>query len=396
MTRRPQTALVLLMLTFSTVGPSGFGATRGAEGTILAYDATGYKGAVWKIVRGADKENGDAEFRSITGWDANDFLIAGCSKNSVLFRRYRNGTWSSQILPINGHYAEYRTQCCGRGAFLFSYSGRSGERLSLYEGATETQLGDWSGLGLHCVSAFGRAAIYRFGSRTYLHPCCYDRPSQHESQVFETDGTAIEEISRGKKGYFIKDPTGKEAGLTAGSIAVVHAPNAAVRIGVGNYEAGVAGKTWKTSIATLRDGVWTLDKVLPFETGMVVAAWAHSEGELIICGQRGAYIYEKGQSRTVNLPGNQAPRCAWGKDLKNFFILTRSGTVLHFVENELREEVADPDLRKDASAQTSGTPEGNEKLFGGQQQFRDVWVSPDGVVYAVRSRDLYSLAPTSF
>jgi hypothetical protein len=393
--RHPEnvTPRLLVLILWAFFVHAAFGATRGGEDTVLIYDAVTYKGASWKIIRDADTEEGEALFRSITGWDRKNFLILGCSRSKVLFRRYSKGVWSSKTLPIEGRYAEYRARMCGQDTFLFAYGGRSGNYWSLYQAATETSLGNWSGLRLRAPE-FGLATMYRNGDKLFIHPCRHNRMSDNNPQVFVSDGTAIEPITPGEKGYFIKDSTGEEAGMLAGSIADVQAPTPTARVGVWNCEEPQVGGSWRTAVVTLHDGIWKLDKVLPFDTGYVFGSWAHSERKLVICGQRGAYIYDNGQARSIDLPEKQVPLCAWGKDLKDFFILTRSGVVLHLAEGELREEVASPNLNSDLSARSEDTPENTRKLFESQQGFGGVWVSPEGVVFAIRSRDLYSLEPT--
>jgi hypothetical protein len=374
---------LLFLILWQCFAQAAFGATRGGEDTILVYDANTYKGASWKINRQADTEGEEVIFRSITGWDRNNVLILGYSGSKVLLRRYSKGEWLSKTLPLEGNYASYRARMCSPDTFLFAYEGRSGTCWSLYQGATETSLGNWNGL-VRRGTQFNLATMYRIGDKTFIHPCRHNRMAGNNPQVFVSDGTATEPLSRGEKGYFIQDASGEEASMLAGSIADVQAPTATGRVGVWNCEDPQGGRSWRTAVVILRDGIWKVDKVLPFDTGFVFGSWAHSERELIICGQRGAYIYENGQTRSVNLPETQVARCAWGKDLKDFFILTAGGAVLHLADGGLRQEVVGPQLASDLSARTDGTPENLEKIREGPQEFGSVWVSPEGIVYAIR------------
>lgn len=111
-------------------------------------------------------------------------------------------------------------------------------------------------------------------------------------------------------------------------------------------------------------------------TDAIEDIWVMNEKNFILVGGKKIVRYRNGKrdqpvvSSSLDTLENDYV-AVWGVDMNNFWILDMKGNVIQFKNNGVRIVIRGPKL--------------------GVDRFRDAWVSPEGVVYAITGKDIYRL-----
>jgi len=319
---------------------------RGTGSYVVRYADRSYDRAQWKMVWSADNVGVDASLGIIGGWDANNLAVGNAERYAASpFDRFPG------IVLRDGHWLVLDEEF----------------RNPYFTGA-------------NTFYASGPRYIYRFDPSGYsmeeeMHG--YAVTHQLDENYFQLCDRRSEVLYERVNGKFIqvRDDEKKRWIWRENNANTQHKVELKVFHSFRNGKA-LAYYPDEQFMIRYRDGLW-YEHYETTHTGNVNCLWAINEDNFILVGHEGITRFREGKEShpTVNVSGWSFRGywlAVWGVSMDKFWVIDSKGNVAQFDDGNVRGVVRGPQL-----------DEG--------EVFRDTWVSPEGVVYAVTEKEVYRL-----
>ena len=326
---------------------------RGTGSYVVRYTDRSYDTAQWKMVWSTENAEGVGGLDSIGGWDKENLaVLPDWGKRGVV---RRDGNWFVQDFPDDSlHNLYYKDE---KTFYIIVHR-------------------DGFGLG-NCVR-FNLSSYSVVDSRSTFSFCQLDKdyfqlfvPHIHVNSI--VIGERLDELSNGKTSRVIDDE--KRAWIWKDN-------NTNIKTHVGTLGRALFHSFANGNALAYNDGrMYQYRGGLWYEHYEVYVdqandLWVIDEENFILVGN-GISRFREGKEDhpTVSALGELSNRgtylAVWGVDMDKFWVLDRKGNVAQFDKSGSRVAVRGPKLDRD--------------------YFVDAWVSPEGVVYAITSEEVYRL-----
>jgi hypothetical protein len=369
-------ALVVMVgyLAFSGGGLVRADYERGFAGTVVRYADGGYEGTSWKKLYAAANLGNlpvvgqrTVELQRITGVDEQNLWIA--DKKGVVFR-LTDGHWQivanrpdasdplvwliddQTLLMGGGYYAQDHIYLVEPGGVRsVAYEGRL---QPLRANQTVTPIAS----GLSYVHTYRETYKLLEGRLTLSTP-----GTKKDSLVVDTDGAPVN---------------------IANSPMTPNLFRYSATFSPGETYAVWMHKAFGARLVKYRDGAWVMLEEIGLARSAIdtfTAAWISRDDEggvfIVFGGVGAAVLYQQGRG-VMHYPINTATAASrmkliavWGAGPKRFWVMDESGSVWERSDDHWRQVIGG--------------------LFDEKINFKDAWVSPNGVVFAVSNDALYRL-----
>jgi hypothetical protein len=338
------------------------GYRRGFGDTILVYKNRSYEGAVWKEVEVSKLADMRPQLNFVIGWEDDDYWVG--TKGGIF--RYKNGTWTnpSQNGSTGGH-----PRLLDRNSLLFG----SYDAHLIREDGVQKLDGEAGG-------AFyaDHGLLYLINNRGHARE--HHRVAFTNLKSLGNKSTKYQTITHGDKEFYIHKDNNTVSGgaydILGQSIKyeyTIGALNNVVQIApekcIGTTNGNGYGDKF---LAEFRNGIWYEVTKLPW---LSRAMWIDCSGtapkNAVMVGNRGRVIIYQfdGGKREMEVPTPQGGTtsmeliCVWGNSIDKLWTMDSNGTVWEKSGNDWRVVV--------------------RGLRSEDIEFKDVWVSPTGTIYAV-------------
>jgi hypothetical protein len=323
---------------------------RGTGSYVVRYANRSYDRAKWEKVWSSEN---NIQLYDIGGWDAKNVAVGG-SYGVVL----RDGHWLVQNVSFSKPYfTDAKT--------FYAFNGDRPTRLSRFDSAGNQVRSEFS----MCSAGYGFCQLGRndfqfWGSRSfYSGDFLYEYVNGKFSEVPEDE----------KRIRIWRDDNTCEEGNFAMALEPYHS--------FGNGKA-LAFQPHKNRMVRYKNGTWYEhhETTHADQRGGRNNIWAVNENNFILVSNRGnsgmITQFRQGKEFKRDTSGSNWPfsgfLVVWGVSMNKFWVLDNLGNVAQFDSDNVRRLISGP------------------KLDPGDS-FRDAWVSPEGVVYAITEKEVYRL-----
>ena len=325
---------------------------RGTGSYVVRYANRSYDRAKWEQVWSTEN---DVQLYNIGGWDAKNVAVGGST--GVV---QRNGHWQVQNTAFSKpYYTDAKT--------FYAFNSNRPTRLCRFDYAGNQVKSEFR----TCNAGFSFCQLDRNDFQfwgllaAYTGTFLYAYINGEFSEVTEDE----------KKIHIWKDDKTYEEDNIAIGLEPYHS--------YGNGKA-LAFQPGNNRVVRYRNGKWYEHLETTHETDDYGCShlWAINENNFVLVSHGGAggmitqFRQGKEFERSTNWPFNGLPisgfLAVWGVSINKFWVLDNLGNVAQFDNENVRRLISGPKL-----------PTG--------VYFRDAWVSPEGVIYAITEKEVYRL-----
>jgi len=325
---------------------------RGTGSCVVRYADRSYDRAKWKMVWSIEDIGRNDQLYNISGWDANNLAVGGTCGAML-----RDGQWLVQNVGFSKpFFTDAKT--------FYAFNSDSPTRVYRFDLSGHQVKSEFD----TCNAGFNFCQLDRNYFQFWGHRSVYG-----ETFLYEYTKGEFSKVSKDEKKIRIwRDNTTYDEDNFATNLEPYHS------FGRGK---ALAFQPQKKCMVRYRNGLWYEHYETTHEDDMRYGRnhlWAMDEENFILVSNSGMITqFRRGKEShpTIAIPNRPFyPNypAVWGVSMNKFWVLDCRGNVAQFDHVSVRHLISGPKLN-------------------GDDFFRDAWVSPEGVVYAITEKEVYRL-----
>ncbi|MDR1484425.1 MAG: hypothetical protein LBT09_06340 [Planctomycetaceae bacterium] len=305
---------------------------RGTGAYVVSYNNRSYDNTKWKVAWSTENINGRGSLLYISGWDKNNLTVIVSSSIMVTLQ--------------DGHWNVFNENSSS-GPPLYYEKNKFFVGNKLFTGNEFTTLDDSTSI----------YPLYQLGYNQF----CFG----YNGHKFY-DGKKISEMNKEEKNYSIWRKNNTKTNYSIENINNVCSFKNGSALAI-NFNRG--------KLTIYKDGLW-YEYLETTHNGSVDDLWTIDENNFILVGQESITRFADGKEThpIISFSGwsYSGGWRVWGVDINKYWIMDKKGNIAQLANGQFRSVVRGPQLDDNTT-------------------FKDCWISPEGVVYAITSKEIWKL-----